>query len=848
MNRRLASFVLGCIGAALFLLPGGATAQVTTADDGLALRERAEAKLLVRRIRIEPKKRADAGECGELTHDDLEVRLNGRSIGPEIRVDLERELESTVHAIAIDTSLSIVVDHIDAIRRAAKEYVDGIDADDRGMVLGFDDSVVLWQAVTDDRRRLHWAIDRLQFGHQTALLDGVYRAVRVLEHRTERPVLIVLTDGHDTGSQLRAADVVAALLRRPDLTVFTIGVGLEGGGNAEQLEAIREARHTLSQLAESTGGEFIRMRARDDISSVFRRVHELLDREAVISLSGFAEDPGKASVSVKSRRGRCKVSVVGPAALALEGDASRRDRPVAAAGTEADTTSRRPAPERERARPIDQPLTSDRRTRLNQPRAPGSLGEGTPQSGEVGRPPASWTEASDVTLSGDGSMPIEVAISPTHRYQLERWWSAGGSCGEPMLQPPDDWRLELVGRRARGCLPGMVLEFGNLWSPRQGRVWHNEKPRIETVAVEVSLPPTERLPTRPWALLPELADRLGSTDATGHDWRAVPQFVHGGSLLEMREALAATALALPDYRRLAEAQLQQRAEQRLEELARRLALAVPAATPEQIDLAVRASARGQAVLAATQPTPSASVDDVAAWLGDVPAVELFRGWEMEAMRRALERPEDWVAGVGWEAFIRSWQRIQPYFAAPVSARTLGLLLPARDLGSDRVGYWRVVLPRPAWIHERMVWGAAAILRHSNDLVPPNPYGVWMLGALEARGLSPAALLDGFRLVGMHYRLAGFQRVADPRQAYQRFELVMRFEPMAASGQLQRVGTERARPSGFELSAQIIDNDAPQIQSMRVRGGAPAILHQRLRAMFPPHPTEANAPADRGGAR
>lgn len=88
------------------------------------------------------------------------------------------------------------------------------------------DSVLLHQGVTGDRELLEDAIERLRPGLSTALNDGLHYVAQEMSAHRERPVIILLSDGHDTSSIHEREDVMDLLDRRPDLTVFTIGFHL----------------------------------------------------------------------------------------------------------------------------------------------------------------------------------------------------------------------------------------------------------------------------------------------------------------------------------------------------------------------------------------------------------------------------------------------------------------------------------------------------------------------------------------------------------------------------------------------------------------------------------------------
>ncbi len=107
-------------------------------------------------------------------------------------------------------------------------------------------------------------------GPQTTLGDAVGLALRVLDRSEAKSrVVIVLTDGNDTGSSVppvQAARIAAAR----GVTLYTIGVGdLRAAGE----EALNTA--VLTQMAELTHGRFIRANDEQSLADAYRTLGEL---------------------------------------------------------------------------------------------------------------------------------------------------------------------------------------------------------------------------------------------------------------------------------------------------------------------------------------------------------------------------------------------------------------------------------------------------------------------------------------------------------------------------------------------------------------------------------------------
>ena len=102
----------------------------------------------------------------------------------------------------IDTSLSTRKDlplELGSARRFAHTIIRPVDA-----LSLYDFSEVVSQDLpfTSDLRTIDHGIDRVHTGAATALYDAVFLGAQALESRQGRKVLVVITDGGDTASQI----------------------------------------------------------------------------------------------------------------------------------------------------------------------------------------------------------------------------------------------------------------------------------------------------------------------------------------------------------------------------------------------------------------------------------------------------------------------------------------------------------------------------------------------------------------------------------------------------------------------------------------------------------------------
>ncbi len=126
--------------------------------------------------------------------------------------------------------------------------------------------------LTEDHTALRLLLDRTEVGMagpNTALGDAIGLGIRMLDAARERDkVLILLTDGNDTGSAVPPARA-AALAADHHITVHTIGIGDPAATGEDRVDF-----DVLQGIARATGGQFFRAQ---DLASL-QAVYATLDR------------------------------------------------------------------------------------------------------------------------------------------------------------------------------------------------------------------------------------------------------------------------------------------------------------------------------------------------------------------------------------------------------------------------------------------------------------------------------------------------------------------------------------------------------------------------------------------
>lgn len=196
----------------------------------------------------------------------------------------ETSLPSTL-AILIDTSMS--VDPVLSLeKQTAKQFLQSmLREQDLAMVMSFDRNPSIATDLTADMKQLEKAIDSISIGQGTSLHDAVYRVcAEKLTNQGGRKVIILISDGEDTTSQMKFANAIDSV-QRADAIVYAISnrISTEGSfGNTR----------ILKQYAESTGGRAFFSASLQDIKKAFDGIQQELRDQYILSYdsSNTAQD------------------------------------------------------------------------------------------------------------------------------------------------------------------------------------------------------------------------------------------------------------------------------------------------------------------------------------------------------------------------------------------------------------------------------------------------------------------------------------------------------------------------------------------------------------------------------
>ena len=181
---------------------------------------------------------------------------------------------------------------------------------DRAFLTAFSRDVKLWQSSTGDLSALHQALDRIQqAGYPTNLYDSLFAACAGLFPQTDgqdttQRILVLFSDGEDTGS-LRGLPDVIARAQRNEIQIFALSI--------HAVRVSTTGDKVLRRLADETGGQFYVAASDKEFPAIFADMEQQMRTQYAVSFQPVQETPGfhalrleltgSQKVHVRSRQG-----------------------------------------------------------------------------------------------------------------------------------------------------------------------------------------------------------------------------------------------------------------------------------------------------------------------------------------------------------------------------------------------------------------------------------------------------------------------------------------------------------------------------------------------------------------
>ena len=168
------------------------------------------------------------------------------------------------------------VDRLTAVKQVLDAFFARRDGDRVGLIL-FGSAAFVQVPFTDDLDVVRELLDEAQIrmlGPRTMLGDAMGLAINLFERsEVDERVLIVLTDGNDTGS-LVPPERAAEIARDNGVVTYTIAIGDPASVGEQALD-----EKTLENIASITGGSYFHANDREELEAIYTQLDEVNPRQ-----------------------------------------------------------------------------------------------------------------------------------------------------------------------------------------------------------------------------------------------------------------------------------------------------------------------------------------------------------------------------------------------------------------------------------------------------------------------------------------------------------------------------------------------------------------------------------------
>jgi VWFA-related protein len=216
----------------------------------------------------------------DLKQEDFEVFDNGKLVPI---TQFVTEVQPIAVVIAIDTSGSMTLVIDDFVKAAAETFAIRLLPADRAMILSFDDKIQMSRGFTNNKDDLiRYLRTQMQWGNGTRLWDALDQSVALLKNEQTRKVVLVLSDGDDSGQSHVGGNEV--LTRAQDDHVMVYVIGMHNRYFNGQQWTVSRPDGFLKKLTAQTGGGNFEISKGTELNSTFTRVADELHRQYLIGI------------------------------------------------------------------------------------------------------------------------------------------------------------------------------------------------------------------------------------------------------------------------------------------------------------------------------------------------------------------------------------------------------------------------------------------------------------------------------------------------------------------------------------------------------------------------------------
>ena len=196
----------------------------------------------------------------------VEQQKSGRDL--MVAVDLSGSMEATDFTLPDGTS----VNRLDAVKYVLANAGTHHDSDRLGLIV-FGSAAYLQTPFTDDHAVWNQLLSETEIGmagQSTVFGDAIGLAIKLfLDGDSDNRVMVILTDGNDTGSTVPPIDA-AKVAATHGIRIYTIAIGDPAAVGEEALDL-----DTIERVSEVTGGRDFQALDREELAQASRTIAEL---------------------------------------------------------------------------------------------------------------------------------------------------------------------------------------------------------------------------------------------------------------------------------------------------------------------------------------------------------------------------------------------------------------------------------------------------------------------------------------------------------------------------------------------------------------------------------------------
>ena len=186
------------------------------------------------------------------------------------------DLSGSMEAMDFNDPSGVPTDSLSAVKMVLDDFMARRKGDRLGLIF-FGTAAFLQVPLTQDHDTCRTLLEEAQVrmaGPQTMLGDAIGLAIKLFEKsKTDNRVLILMTDGNDTGSKIppvKAAEIASQY----DVTVYCVAIGDPETTGEQKLDET-----TLQEIASQTGGHFYRAIDREQLERIYQDLEKLEPQE-----------------------------------------------------------------------------------------------------------------------------------------------------------------------------------------------------------------------------------------------------------------------------------------------------------------------------------------------------------------------------------------------------------------------------------------------------------------------------------------------------------------------------------------------------------------------------------------